>query len=61
MTDPTPRERLALRAERRAMLREVRDEKIRTGRLTPQTHREMRLWRAGLAERFPANDERPNQ
>jgi hypothetical protein len=55
-----PRSREEARALLRSIRREIRDAKIRQGRLTPQTMREMEIWRAGIAERFGLPDPEPS-
>jgi hypothetical protein len=55
-----PRSREEVRALLRSVRREIRDAKISQGQLTPQTMREMEIWRAGLAERFGLTDPEPS-
>jgi hypothetical protein len=62
MAEQTPQEvRAELLAFARQWRREQRDAKIRAGRAAPRTYREISLWRAGLAEWLPSDDERPEQ
>lgn len=49
--DEETRERL------RALRRQLRDDKIHRGQLTPRTYRETAIWRAGVADRFGFDDQ----
>jgi hypothetical protein len=35
----------------------LRDDEVRRGKRRPRTHREIEIWRAGLAERYPPRAE----
>lgn len=50
MTDEIPRDIAGVR-------RWLRDDQIRRGKRRPRTHREIEIWQAGLAERYPPRTE----